>query len=174
MRETNIQPTTNERFFPEDEIIVSKTDLKGHITYANRTFLNIALYTEEEVLGQPHNIIRHPDMPRCVFKLLWDTLESRQEIFAYVKNMAKNGDFYWVLAHVTPTFDSAGRVISYHSNRRVPARKQVDLFDGIYRQLLTEEKRHTDWRAGMQAAGEMLGRMISAQGMTYEEFMFAA
>lgn len=174
MKTTTIRPTNNERFFSEDEIIVSKTDLKGHITYANQTFLNVALYTEEEVLGQPHSVIRHPDMPRCVFKLLWDTLESRQEIFAYVKNMSKNGDFYWVLAHVTPTFDARGSVIGYHSNRRVPARKQVSLFDGIYRQLLTEEKRHTDWRAGMEAASRTLQRTIAAQNMTYEEFMFAA
>jgi PAS domain S-box-containing protein len=85
MRESSITPTGVECFFPEDEIIVSKTDLKGLITYANHTFLSIAGYTEEEVLGQPHNIIRHPDMPRCVFKLLWDTLKLRREIFAYVK-----------------------------------------------------------------------------------------
>jgi hypothetical protein len=89
---------------------------------------------------------------------------------------AAAGDFRVreVLAHITPTFDASRRVISYHSNRRVPGRKQVDLFDGIYRQLLAEERRHSDWRVGMQAAGEMLHRMISAQGVDYEEFMFAA
>jgi len=82
MREPAVTPTNVERFFPEDDIIVSKTDLRGHITYANETFLTIAGYTEEEVLGQPHSIIRHPDMPRCVFKLLWDTLKERREILA--------------------------------------------------------------------------------------------
>ncbi|MBT3307547.1 MAG: PAS domain S-box protein [Alphaproteobacteria bacterium] len=75
-----------ERFFEDDEIIVSKTDLKGRVTYANRVFLRLAGYTEQEVLGQPHSIIRHPEMPRCVFKLLWDTLEDGKEIFAYVIN----------------------------------------------------------------------------------------
>ncbi len=110
MKEPTIQPTGIERTFKEDEIIVSKTDLKGIITYANRTFLDVALYREDEVLGMPHSIIRHPDMPRCVFKLLWDTIEEGNEIIAYVKNMAKNGDFYWVFAHVTPTFNGeAGR-----------------------------------------------------------------
>jgi len=173
MKEPTVQPTSRERFFPEEDIIVSKTDLKGRITYANRTFLDVALYTEEEVLGKPHNIIRHPDMPRCVFKLLWDTLEMRKEIFAYVKNMAKNGDFYWVFAHVTPTFDAAGNVIGYHSNRRLPERKQVELFGDIYRQLLAEEQRHGDWRTGMEAAGKMLEKMVSAQGMAYEEFIFS-
>jgi len=173
MRETYMTPTGVERFFPEDEIIVSKTDLKGHITYANQTFLKIAGYSEDEVLGQPHNIIRHPDMPRCVFKLLWDTLAARQEIFAYVKNMSKNGDHYWVFAHVTPTFDDHNQVIGYHSNRRVPDRHQVDLFDGLYRQLLQEEKRHGDWRAGMDAAESMLLQTVESKGMRYEEFIFS-
>lgn len=173
MRETTITPTGVERFFPEDEIIVSKTDLKGHITYANQTFLNVAGYTEEEILGKPHNIVRHPDMPRCVFKLLWDTITARQEIFAYVKNMAKNGDHYWVFAHVTPTFGEHDRVIGYHSNRRVPERRQVELFDGIYSQLLAEERRHADWRTGMDAAQKMLLRMVEEKGMQYEEFVFS-
>ena len=94
-----------ERFFDKDEIIVSKTDLKGRMTYCNDVFLRIAGYTEQELLGQPHSIIRHPDMPRCVFKLLWDTIGAGKEIFAYVINRAKNGDHYWVLAHVTPSRD---------------------------------------------------------------------
>lgn len=173
MREPAIQPTNRECFFPEDEIIVSKTDLKGHITYANRTFLNVSGYSEEELLGKAHSIIRHPDMPRCVFKLLWDTLEAKQEIFAYVKNMAKNGDHYWVFAHVTPTLDANGRVISYHSNRRVPERKQVDLFAGVYSQLLAEERRHPDWREGMAAATKMMLSVVSQRGMAYEEFIFS-
>ncbi len=173
MREPTVAPTGVEQFFPEDEIIVSKTDLKGHITYANQTFIQISGFTEEELLGQAHSIIRHPDMPRCVFKLLWDTLAARKEIFAYVKNMSKNGDHYWVFAHVTPTFGSSGQVIGYHSNRRVPERTQVDLFAGIYSQLLAEERRHTDWRAGMEAAGKILGDTIAAKGMEYEEFVFS-
>lgn len=173
MREPTVVPTTVERFFPEEEIIVSKTDPKGRITYANETFLKIAGYAEEEVLGQPHSLIRHPDMPRCVFKLLWDTIQGGQEIFAYVKNMAKNGDYYWVFAHVTPTFDASDRIIGYHSNRRVPERSQVELFTQVYRQLLAEESRHKDWRAGMEAAGKMLGEMIASKGMEYEEFIFS-
>ena len=94
MRASNLTPTNHERFFPDDEIIVSKTDLRGRITYVNETFMTVADFSEEELLGQPHSIIRHPDMPRCVFKLLWDTLQAKQEIFAFVKNMSRNGDFY--------------------------------------------------------------------------------
>ncbi len=173
MRETDVIPTQVERFFPEDEIIVSKTDLKGHITYANQTFLKIAGFTEAEILGQPHNIIRHPDMPRCVFKLLWDTLKVRQEIFAYVKNMSKNGDHYWVFAHVTPTFAAHDQVIGYHSSRRVPERKQVELFTDVYRQLLEEERRYTDWRQGMEASMQVLLNLIASKHMEYEEFVFS-
>jgi PAS domain S-box-containing protein len=173
MREPTVTPTGVERFFPDEELIVSKTDLKGHITYANQTFIQIAGFTEEELLGQPHSIIRHPDMPRCVFKLLWDTLEARKEIFAHVKNMSKNGDHYWVFAHVTPTLGASGQVTGYHSSRRVPERAQVDLFSGIYSQLLAEERRHTDWRVGMQAAGKILMNTIASKGMEYEEFVFS-
>jgi len=173
MKDTMVHPTGRERSWGDEEIIVSKTDLKGIITYANRTFLNVAGYTEEEILGKPHNIIRHPDMPRCVFKLLWDTIESGSEIFAYVKNMAKNGDHYWVFAHVTPTFDSRGNIIGYHSNRRCPQRHQVQTFDGLYQQLLAEEKRHADWREGMAAAGAMLQSVVDQKQVTYGEFIFS-
>ncbi len=173
MKESLIQPTGRERMWGEEDIIVSKTDLKGIITYANLTFLQVAGYTEDEVLGKPHNIIRHPDMPRSVFKLLWDTIESGNEIFAYVKNMAKTGDHYWVFAHVTPTFDSRGKIIGYHSNRRCPERHQVRVFDGLYRQLLSEEKRHPDWREGMAAATKMLLETVAQKKASYEEFIFS-
>ena len=86
----------------------------------------IAGYTEQEVLGKPHSLIRHPHMPRCVFKLLWDTIAGGDEIFAYVVNRCKNGDHYWVLAHVTPSRNTNGDIIGYHSNRRVPDRKIVE------------------------------------------------
>ena len=117
--------TGSERFIGENDIIVSKTDLKGRITYCNKVFLDIAGYTERECLGQPHSMIRHPDMPRCIFKVLWDTIQSGQEIFAYVVNRAANGDHYWVYAHVTPSIGEGGTIVGYHSNRRVPDRRIV-------------------------------------------------
>jgi len=173
MKEPAVQPTGRERTWGEEEIIVSKTDLKGVITYVNLTFLEVSGYTEEQLLGKPHSIIRHPDMPRCVFKLLWDTIAAGNEIFAYVKNMAKSGDHYWVFAHVTPTFDSQGNIISYHSNRRCPERNQVRIFEDLYRQLLSEEKRHPDWRQGMAAATGMLLGAVAQKKMSYDEFIFS-
>lgn len=85
-----------------DQMIVTKTDLKGQITYANRTFMEIADFQEHEVLNKPHNLIRHPDMPRGVFRLMWKTLQKRQEFFGVVKNYTSNRkQYYWVLANIT-------------------------------------------------------------------------
>jgi PAS domain S-box-containing protein len=173
VKQTDICLTGRERTFAEDDIIVSKTDIKGIITYANRTFLDVALYSEEEVLGQPHSIIRHPDMPRCVFKLLWDTIERGNEIFAYVKNLAKNGDHYWVFAHVTPSFNSAKQIVGFHSNRRLPDRHQVQIADGLYRKLKQEEDKHADWKRGMAASTEMLQRVLAENKMEYDQFVLS-
>lgn len=163
-----------ECFFDKNEIIVSKTDLKGHITYANRTFLNIAGYSEDEVMNAPHSILRHPDMPRCVFKLLWDTLADKREIFAYVVNRTKKGDHYWVFAHVTPSFDGSGAIDGYHSNRRVPDRKIVDTaISPLYKTLLEEENRHPNRKDGMMSAYNMLGSVLQKKGVGYDEFIFS-
>lgn len=172
MARRNVHLTGVERFFDPDEIIVSKTDVKGRITYANRVFQRVAGYTEQELLGAPHNIVRHPDMPRCVFKLLWDTLESGQEIFAYVLNRAGNGDHYWVFAHVTPSFDPQGRIIGYHSSRRVPDRSAVDKVIPLYKTLLDIEERHEDRKKGMELAFGAVLDLLRDKGMGYDEFVF--
>lgn len=161
-----------ERSFGADEIIVSKTDLKGRLTYANKVFLDIAGYTEKECLGQPHSMIRHPDMPRCIFKLLWDTIQGGREIFAYVVNRAKNGDHYWVYAHVTPSFDAAGNVIGYHSNRRVPDRALVEsAIVPLYAALRDEERRHANARQGLEASHAKILAMLEKKGVAYDEFI---
>lgn len=173
MKQYTVHPTRRERTFNENDIIVSKTDLKGVITYANKTFIDVSGYSEEELLGQPHNIIRHPDMPHCVFKLLWDTLERGEEIFAYVVNMSKNGDHYWVFAHVTPTFNEAHQIIGYHSSRRVPDRHQIEAVTDLYATLRSEELRHKSWQEGMVAAGQMLSNVLTGKGVSYGEFVFS-
>ena len=161
-----------ERFFEPSEIIVSKTDLKGRITYANEVFQRVAGYTEAELMGQPHSIVRHPDMPRCVFKLLWDTIEAKNEIFAYVVNRAKNGDHYWVYAHVTPSFGADGQIIGYHSNRRVPERHIVDdHIVPLYQALREEEARHQSRKDGMLAAEQMVLDVLARKGVAYDEFV---
>lgn len=167
-----IHLTGEERFFGEDDIIVSKTDLKGRITYANKVFIDVAGYTEAELLGQPHSIIRHPDMPRCVFKLLWDTIEAGKEIFAYVVNRCKNGDHYWVYAHVTPSFDPSGNIISYHSNRRVPDRRIVDeAIVPLYQKLKAEEERFASRKDGLASSRAMVTGLLAEKAMAYDEFV---
>ena len=168
-----IQPTGVERSFAENDIIVSKTDLKGNITYANKVFLDLASLTERQALGAPHSIIRHPDMPRCVFKLLWDTIQSGRELFAYVLNMASNGDHYWVLAHITPTFGADGKIIGYHSNRRVPEQGALGVIKDLYAKLLAEEKTHANAKQGMQASTAMLQELLKARDITYDQFVFS-
>ena len=164
--------TGKEAFFEDNEIIVSKTDLTGRITYANDVFLKIAGYSEAEVLGQPHSLIRHPDMPRCVFKLLWDTISAGGEIFAYVINRCKNGDHYWVLAHVTPSRNMDGEIISYHSNRRVPDRKILEgTIMPLYDQLLKKENSFENRKEGMNAAFGDVVQMLENEGVAYDEFI---
>ncbi|MCF6509218.1 PAS domain-containing protein [Blastococcus sp. MG754426] len=168
-----VRPTGRERPFAADELIVSKTDLRGIITYANDVFLRVSDYGLDDVLGQPHNLIRHPEMPRAVFKLLWDTLGARQEVFAYINNLAADGGHYWVLAHVTPSYDASGTVVGYHSNRRRPARGAVQRVLPLYQRLLAEERRHPNARSAVAASSALLDEVLAEQGQGYEEFIWS-
>lgn len=163
--------TGQEVTFNDDEIIVSKTNLKGHITYANKLFLDIAGYSEEEVIGKPHNLIRHPDMPRVIFKMLWDTVKEGREVFAYVLNRCKNGDHYWVYAHVTPSRDMNGQITGYHSNRRVP---QKDILSQsiipLYRQLKQAEDIQ-DRKQGLLDSKMMMDGFLADKQLAYDEFI---
>jgi PAS domain S-box-containing protein len=168
----DILMTGNEQFFEDNEIIVSKTDLKGRLTYCNDVFLRVAGYAEKECLGKPHNMIRHPDMPRCVFDLLWQFIQDGREIFAYVKNLCKNGDHYWVLAHVTPSRDRSGEIVGYHSSRRVPDRNVLEnTIIPLYGELLAEERRHGDRKSGLQAARDRVSSILAQRGVQYDEFI---
>lgn len=173
MRKLAVAPTGVEKFFGEDEIIVSKTDARGVITYANDVFQRVSGYREEELLGQPHNLIRHPAMPQSVFRLLWNTIQAGDEIFAYVLNQCKNGDHYWVFAHVTPTFDARGKITGYHSNRRLPGREAIRKVEPLYASLLAVERKHGGGEAGMRAAMAALTDTLAAMGVSYEEFVFS-
>lgn len=172
MTKYNVAPTGRESPMGEEELIVSKTDTKGRITYANEVFVRVSHFTLHELIGAPHSIVRHSDMPRAVFKLLWDTIEAKKEIFAYVLNMAKNGDHYWVLAHVTPSFDAAGNIVAYHSSRRKPDAGQIAKIKPIYDLLLAEEAKFEDRKAGMESAFAKLVGMLGDMRMTYDEFVF--
>lgn len=173
MARRQIAPTGRESPFATEEIIVTKTDLKGRITYANDVFLRVAHLSEKEAIGAPHSIIRHPDMPRAVFKLLWDRIEAGHEIFAYVLNLACNGDHYWVFAHVTPSRDGTGKIVGYHSNRRKPDAVQIAAVEPVYREVLAEERRHADRKEGMARGAAMIDGLLKGKGVSYDEFVFS-
>ena len=163
-----------EIHFAADEIIVSKTDTKGKITYVNSVFIRVSGFTREELMGAPHNILRHEDMPRCIFKLLWDRIAAGHEIFAYVKNKTKDGGFYWVFAHVTPNFDTQGQIVGYHSSRRVADRRIVStLIAPLYEDLLALERRAGDRKDGLAASTQALMSKISEKGVGYDEFILS-
>jgi len=159
------KPINKEVTFQKESFIVSKTDLKGRIIYGNELFIQISGYSEEELLGAPHNILRHPDMPRTVFKLLWEHVEQGKEIFAYVKNLTKQGAFYWVHAYVTPMYDERGAIIGYHSVRRKPTAEALRVIDPLYKKLLEAEK-----RGGIDAGKKLLDETLKSQKVTYDEF----
>ncbi|PAF49165.1 hypothetical protein BKH41_03525 [Helicobacter sp. 12S02232-10] len=156
-----------ELILKPDALITSKTDLKGKITYCNRDFLYYAHYKEYELIGKPHNIIRHPDMPKTVFKLLWNYIQNKQEIFAFVKNKNKEGRFYWVFANVTPSFDANHNIIGYYSVRRKPNPKAVEAISGIYAQMIQVEK-----NAGMEGGIRMLEELSKKTGKSYNQIIF--
>ncbi len=166
--------TGKEQHFDKDEIIVSKTDLKGRLTYMNNVFIRISGFSEKELLGRPHKIIRHPEMPRAIFKTLWSCLEDGKEIFAYVINKTKNGDYYWVLAHVTPSRDISNKIIGYHSNRRVANKETLEKHViPLYSKLLEEEKKYDDRKKGLDASMKIIKDILEEKNMSINQFIFS-
>jgi len=166
--------TGHERQMRPDQIIVTKTDLSGKIRYGNRTFFEFSDYSHDECIGKQHNVIRHPDMPRTVFKLLWDTLTAGNEIFAYVNNRSKNGDNYWVLAHVTPSRDTAGNIIGYHSNRRAPNRQVLDRdIMPLYKRLLAAERSAASPKAALEDGAAIIESLLREKSMSFNQYMFS-
>lgn len=168
MKRKDIVPTGREIPLQETDLIVSKTDTTGRITYCNRTFMAIAGYSEAELLGKQHNIVRHPDMPRSAFHLMWETLKQGEEFFAYVKNMASNGDHYWVMANITPSYDGNGRLVGYFSARRKPRREAVAKAEALYAQMKQAEQQ-AGAREAIGAGAAVLQQTLG--GQSYARFV---
>ncbi len=134
--------------------------------------MEMARYRESELLGVQHNIIRHPDMPRGAFKLVWDTIAQGQEVFAYVKNLAKDGQFYWVFANITPDRGADGEITGYLSVRRKPRRDAVAAVQPIYQQMLEIERQHHA-KDQMEHSIGFLVDALNTKGVSYEEFILA-
>lgn len=162
-----------EKTFRDDQIIVSKTDRQGRLTYVNDLFVEISGFREDELIGRPHNIIRHPDMPASVFGLLWERIAGGQEIFAFVVNRSADGGHYWVLAHVTPTRDASGAVVGYHSNRRTAPRASVQAVQGVYAQLRAAEAGVSPKSAAVAAGRAELDRILAEAGQSYDTWVWS-
>ncbi|MCF6207100.1 MAG: PAS domain S-box protein [Sulfurovum sp.] len=132
------EPIDEEYKFSEG-LIVSSTDLKGIITYANRKFCEIANYTKKELTGKNHNIVRHPDMPKAAFKDLWETIQSGNEWPGIVKNLRKDGRYYWVYSHITPILNDAGEITGYTAARRPASQHEIEESVALYKEMIAQE-----------------------------------
>lgn len=169
---SGILPTAHEVKLQESDLIVSKTDMKGRITYVNRTFMRISNYAEHEVMGKQHNVIRHPDIPRGVYRLLWQTLKAEQEFFGVVKNLTSDGHFYWVLANVTLDRNANGEVIGYFSVRRCVAPDAVRVASDLYAEMLRIE-RQAGSAAAPDASLAWLQSAMAERKLSFEQFTLA-
>ncbi|NPA52476.1 MAG: PAS domain-containing protein [Aquificae bacterium] len=167
MRNIDIIPQNIESPFEKDEMFFSTTNPKGKILSGNQIFIRTSKYKEEEIINQPHNIVRHPDMPKIIFKLLWDYIQAGKPIVAYVKNMAKDGSYYWVLATVLPIFDEEGNILKYLSIRIKPETEYFKIAKKLYKKL--KEIEEID---GIEASYEYLIKELNKLGFKdYDAFM---
>ncbi|TDJ81386.1 PAS domain-containing protein [Campylobacter volucris] len=159
---------SKEIILEANTLITSKTDLKGDIIYANDDFLKYAGYSMKEILYKPHSIVRHPDMPKTVFKCLWDYIQEGKEIFAFVKNKTKYNDYYWVFTNVTASYDENGNIINYYSVRRKPKQEAIATIEKVYQILLEAEK-----NGGIKAGVEELMKIVTSYNMNYNQLILA-
>jgi PAS domain S-box-containing protein len=164
---TRPTPIDNEIKLNHKRYIVSKTDPKGIIEYGNDYFVEISGYNELELIGKPHSIIRHPDMPRIAFKLMWDRINKGQNFMAIVKNLAKDGSYYWVVTDFEPKIDPiTNEIISHTAFRKAAPQKAIDAIIPIYAKLLEIEK-----KGGMEASEKYLRGFLEEKNVTYDEFI---
>ncbi len=146
-----------EKIMKDNDFIVSKTDTKGFITYCNKVFVDMAGWSREELMGANHNIIRHPHMPKIAFKVLWDLVSQKQEFFGFVKNLRKDGGFYWVFAYITADIDLNGNIVGYSSFRKKPSKKGIETLEPIYHALVEAES-----VGGMESSYNLLKQTLNA------------
>lgn len=173
MSRLNIKPTGREQPFYDDEIIVSKTDVHGKILYVNDIFARVSLYDRSELIGAPHSLIRHPEMPRAIFQLLWERIPQAHEVFAYIVNLCSNGDHYWVLAHVTATLDATGKTVGYHSTRRTARPEALEQIRPLYAQLRAVEAEHERKPEAAAAGAAALHAFLADREQSYDEFVWS-
>jgi len=159
-------PIDEEIKFSKKKFIVSKTDKKGIITFVNKNFCEVSGYTEDELIGAPHNIVRHPDMPRAIFFLIWSSLLRGEPVSGVIKNLAKSGKYYWVIADLDVKKDANGNIKSLIAFRRSAPQQVIDVMEELYATMLSIEKKR-----GIEGALAYLEAYLEEKGMTYDEFL---
>ncbi len=165
-----IKPTSVERKLGDDAFVVSMTDREGRITYANRTFLEISGFSEAELIGKPHRILRDPAMPAALFKRMWDSLKHGDEFVLFIRSLGKDGSHHWGFSTLIPSHDAKGHVIGYYSVRRRAAPGAIDVIAGIYRTMREKELR-APGEAGVKASLAVLNDFLAEKGMSYDQFV---
>lgn len=130
--------TDIETPYPDGKLIVSRTDTKGVITHFNQAFIDMSGYDKDEIVGQPHHILRHPDMPKAAYADLWTTINAGKKWHGHVKNLRKDGGYYWVHAVVVPNVRS-GKIVGFTSVRRKPSRRKVEECTALYADMKAKE-----------------------------------
>ena len=132
-------PVDEEVLF-DGRSLISETDTKGIITFVNRKFTEMTLYTKEEAIGKPHSLLRHPDMPKAAFEGMWKIIEGGKTWEGYVKNLRKDGKYYWVVVNIVPKLGEEGEVVGYIASRKMPDRIRLQTIINQYKQMIEEEK----------------------------------
>ncbi len=133
------KPLDQEVFF-DGKTLISETDTKGIITFVNRKFVEMSGYTKEEALGQPHSLLRHPNMPKAAFAEMWKVVQSGKMWEGYVKNLRKDGKFYWVIVNIIPKYDENQNIIGYTASRKIPNRDMINKVSMQYKEMIEKEK----------------------------------
>ena len=170
MKNREILPTGVEHPLREGEYIISTTDLSGKITSTNAVLVEYSGYSSEELLGHQHNIVRHPEMPRSVFWLAWETIQGGEDFPGYFKNLARDGRHYWVHAHIAPLHDEAGEPSGYRSVRRRPKQAAVDALERLYARMLEAEEAAGP-REAIEAGLAVLRVELASRKLSYEELV---
>ncbi len=160
------KPIDEEIIIPDNEVLISVTDPKGIITEANDVFCKVAGYTEEELVGSPHNCIRHPDMPQVMFKIVWKHIKDRENVMAVVKNLAKDGRYYWIVTDFVTQVDAARNIISYTAYRRPISDKVKEAIIPLYNALTAIERIE-----GMEASEKFLTAYFEKRDLTYDDMI---
>ena len=159
-------PLDEEIKFSKKKFIISKTDIKGKILFINKNFCEISGYSEEELVGAPHNILRHPDMPKAVFYLVWQSLLAGRRISGVVKNLAKDGRYYWVIADFEPKLNAEGNITALTAFRRAAPDNVIETVEELYRTMLSIEKKHN-----MEKSLAYLEGFLEESGTSYDDFI---